>query len=514
MRGAVHDGLRGLIGGSLVGLGHALEVAHRRRIGRFRRHQEALRAKYGVGPETPIREYGPELAASIEAFARRAGDVRFAETSGSLAEPKRIAFTQARLNLAKWAYVDVFARAFASLPIRRKSLYVFSALESDTSLTAMLTGERGLPPYLSTLQAPYRVHAHPAIRALAETYPPSAVRLLILTVANPGVLYATNPSTLSAFLDDVAGDWKEVRSLVRTVVTRPASLDDDVHRILRRLVSRGSDLRLARVAETQEPLSLAEIAPAVEAYVCWTGGYVAPFLHRIERYLPPDRYRRIPMYSMSTETIETITSFVPGDAAFLPLAPGVLYELLPEDAPDDPAYLVDPESAQVGQLYSLVVSDGYGLVRYQTGDLFRVRRMVRGLPDLLFERRRGLTYSFTGEKLTGLQVASVIEETKQEVDLHGAYLALVPSRPADRLPAYKLALVGGDADVDPAAFDAKLQAVNPEYASKRRSGRLGGIELVKIDLPSFAARVGGARHEKSWESQFKFLPLYTKVWEG
>ena len=47
------------------------------------------------------------------------------------------------------------------------------------------------------------------------------------------------------------------------------------------------------------------------------------------------------MYAMSTETIETVPHFrADSEPAFLPLAPGVLYEFLElteEGAPDEPA---------------------------------------------------------------------------------------------------------------------------------------------------------------------------------
>ena len=72
------------------------------------------------------------------------------------------------------------------------------------------------------------------------------------------------------------------------------------------------------------------------------------------------------MYSMSTETLQTQTYVKGGRIHFLPYAPGVLYEFLPDGAPDDPSLLLGANALAVGETYCMVVSDAYGLRRYQT----------------------------------------------------------------------------------------------------------------------------------------------------
>ena len=51
----------------------------------------------------------------------------------------------------------------------------------------------------------------------------------------------------------------------------------------------------------------------------------------------------------------------------MPMAPGVLYELLPADAPDAPEHLIDPWDAVVGGLYPMVVGDEPVLIARATG---------------------------------------------------------------------------------------------------------------------------------------------------
>jgi hypothetical protein len=501
----VQDGLRFGIGAALTMLGHALEVRHRFRIARFEKTQARLRREYAI-EGAPILEYGPEVKASIEAAARGAP---MAETSGSTAEPKRIAYPPSRVRSAKLAFIDAFARAWAHTPLRRRSLYVFTSITEDRTLTGMMVEEPGLAPFFASLQAPYRVQHHPAMKALAHQYGSAAVRLWVLALSNPGVLYATNPSTLAQFLTELRED--HARALIRDFVRDEAKFNPAITRIAKRIESRGARARLRSIAASATPLSLLECAPAIEAYVCWTGGYVSPFLSRIEAMLPG--LRRIPMYSMSTETIETLPDFRFGETAFFPLAPGVFYEFIEDGLPDLAEHTRAPHHLETGKSYTMVVSDPYGLVRYQTGDVFRVKRMIGRLPDLHFERRRGLTYSFTGEKLTADQVSLAIDRMRAEdPSLAGCFFSLVPAE--GEHPNYRLMAIGA-ALKDPSAiadrFDRALAAINDEYRGKRESGRLGPIVCLPIGIEEFAQQVASTAPRPDWESQIKFLPLYPRA---
>ncbi|HEX3186579.1 MAG TPA: GH3 auxin-responsive promoter family protein, partial [Pyrinomonadaceae bacterium] len=358
MIGFLNDTLRFFIARVIILLGVVLDLRQRIRIRRFTTNQRRLRQKYRLHDDTPVVSYGAEVLDSINhAAAHARSGARFALTSGSTGEPKKILYTRTRLRTLKLTFSEMFARAVRAYGLKRTSLYVFSSLSHDTSLTSMLLNEPKLPSYLSTLQAPYRVQQHPVMRALADEYGAAAVRLWILTIANPGVLYATNPSTISTFFDELQTHWTACSRLIRDWHTQPDKFDRTARKIAQRLNSSNSSERLRLVTTSNKPLPLEHFAPAVRAYVCWTGGYVKPFLDRLANHLPPTRYRLIPMYSMSTETVETETVFRNGDAYFLPLAAGVVYEF-------DEVDLLTPNQVKIGETYEMVVSDAYGLRRY------------------------------------------------------------------------------------------------------------------------------------------------------
>ena len=100
MRAWVNDRLRDVIGYSIRLIGFFLTYLQNRRIRRYK----ACRVK-------------PDLRT----------DGRYALTSGSAGDPKRILYSTRRLQLCKRVFIDMFARACYAFRINRTSLYVFSS---------------------------------------------------------------------------------------------------------------------------------------------------------------------------------------------------------------------------------------------------------------------------------------------------------------------------------------------------------------------------------------------------
>ena len=511
-RGLANDLGRAAIAVVLHLAGHAAVLRHRARLALLPLREGQLRKRLGITSVTPVTR---ELPA---ADSGTGPGVPVALTSGTSGEPKRVPYPRERLRATRGVFVDGMLRLIARRRIRRPSLYVFGALDPDRSLSWLLVSDRRAPPWFVLLQAPYRAQWDPALRDLKEQYGAAALRLLVLTLSNPGVLYATNPSTLSAFFEELDTDWESASALVRQAVREPERLHPSARRLLRKLASIGSRKRLLRVAASPEPLPITAWAPGVTTYVCWTGGAVAPFLERLDRRLPAPRFTREPMYSMSTETIETVPDYREWETAFLPAAPGVWYEFL---EPASESRLLGARELRPGETYEMVVSHGFGLHRYATGDLFRVARFVGGHPDLRFLGRRGLGWSFTGEKLTAEQVGRAFEILDGEHPglRDDFWLALFPSNPGeDALPCHHLAVVGRSASEAgvPVGLGERLDDLlgeqNLEYRAKRESGRLGAVRSSTLASAEFLGRAsgGGPAHP---DSQFKFQPFYPRLWE-
>lgn len=479
---------------------------------RYTGTQAGLREAYGVGPETPIRGYDAELRAAMQAVP---GAV-LAETSGSTQRPKQIAYTRARMQATKKSFAMVTLRTAAALGSRRPIVFTLASLADDQSFTTLMT--RGAISRLDLWVTPHVALNHPDFTPLAGRYGVHALRLWALVLSNPGWLYSTNPSTQSAFFHALAGDWQRHTAFLRDFVADAGQFSAGVRAMARSIVAPGWKRRANAVLGAREALS-AEDWLAIEVVISWDGGNNGPHVRQVRDWLPSARF--VPMFSMSTETLETLTVWDAGQPKFLPIAPGVLYEFLPEHAPDDPALLLSPLDLAVAEAYVLVASDGHGLRRYMTEDVFECRGHHLGLPDLHFVRRRGLTWSFTGEKLTGAQVEAAWDRLAAgHPALAEVQATVIPTEPEDsRLPGYRIVLVApsGHVPVDapPAheisqSWERALGAINEEYRHKRETDRLLPAVAEWVDYDELARTLRGALNEdatRGWDSQFKLLPL-------
>ncbi len=496
-------------------VGWTLEGAFWLRLWRFSSVQRRLAAELGVDDATPCERHGPELDARLSRLhdeRRRQGvSVAWAMTSGSTREPKRILYTAERVRERHVNFFDGYARIFSRLGIFRRSFYVMASLREERSLTAILLNEDRVPSRIVCLQAPYRIQADPAICELADEYGDAALRLWIIVLSQPAMLYATNPSTLVAWLDSLDSDWEASSRLCRHWVANPERFAGRVRELARRIESPAGRKKLRWLGRQAARPSLDALLPGLRVSSSWDGGYVRPFVDRLRA---ASHARFVPLYSMSTETIETVPCIRSGEIGFVPAAPGVLYEFILED---DPSRVLGPAELVTGREYVMLVSDRHGLRRYNTEDVFEcVGQMRFGLPDLRFKRRTGVAYSFTGEKITGFQVEAALSRLRHSWRTDGPLPSFsVFPRPGDH-PGYELVQVGGSPPAESEMerlieeFERALSIENSEFSSKRSSGRLARTGYRSVSVEEFGRRVSGMERRGAWESQFKFLPLYTR----
>ena len=495
--------------------------AHRKAmhaVANFRTEQDRLQKLYGIEATTPCATYNEEMRQRIAALP----NVEWVKTSGSTREPKIIAFDTERLTGVKKSFAGVTLRSAAAIKAQRPIIFTLASLADDESFTAIMTNKP--PSQFDLWVTPHRALAIPALRSLTSQYSVHALRVWGLVLSNPGWLYSTNPSTQAGFFHALSAEWELHTQLLRDFVEKPSSFSASIHAIAKQIVSSGWRARAQRVLTSTSALAPTDWLE-LEAYCSWDGGNTAPFLRQLEGYLPSVDF--IPMFSMSTETLETLTIYQEGQPAFLTIAPGVYYEFLPEGSEDKPEQLIAAWELQAGRRYVMVVSDPYGLRRYVTEDVFLCKELVQGVPDLRFLYRRGLTWSYTGEKLTGEQLGEVYSElTRAFGALATAQLTTAPTHPeGQRLPGYTLLMatpgrvntqISLDTEEIAKRFDSLLGEINDEYASKRNSQRLHPPSARWIEFDTLAARLRGENSDtqnREWDSQFKLLPLLRKTLE-
>jgi hypothetical protein len=489
--------------------------------------QRWLRRRYAIDGTVPIRRWDRQVQDALVRRVVGGSDIRIASSSGSTATPKRIPYTRRRLRTIRRMSFETVAQAAWAHGIRRPSLFVLSSLLQDGSLSSLLLEEGKEPLLIGGLILPSRHIRQASGRSLVERFGPTAVRLWMMAVSSPSILYATNPSTLAVFLDAMRADWARCRRLASVTLHGGGELCGPLADILPKAAAPGWRTRLTTIAELAGPRAIDVLVPSLRCFCCWDGGYVGAYLERVSDRLGIS-LPHVPMYSMSTECIETRCTYVGGRPRYLPDAPGLLYEFLREDDPDEVGCLLKPHDLQSGGRYTMIVSDAHGLVRYQTEDVFECVDKVRGVPDLRFLRRRGLTYSFTGEKLTGAQVEIAIGRIlarSSDPAVRALQACLVPRVPRGpgraALPHYVLVLVHACrtrprvhlAEVA-GCFERELSGLNAEFAAKRASARLDATRSVLFAYDRFAECLTGATEPnmRGWDTQFKIVPLYNRLW--
>jgi hypothetical protein len=251
-----NDVALGVLGAMLPLIARLVQLWSKHLRRRFRSDQEALRRRYRIDDGTEIRGYDAVTRLSIENFAAQQAGVVFAETSGTTLTPKRIAYTPERFadstrqarGCAVWA-LDRYA-------VARPSIMVLSGLQRDRSYSSLVLDPRKRsPPYLKGLLEPAGYLWQDGFFPLIERYGLTAVRLWLAIVSNPGVLYATNPSTLATFLRELHADWSASRRLVRDY--RNGTLaDGPLERVFRRLGGSDAPARLDLAAYASETLPI------------------------------------------------------------------------------------------------------------------------------------------------------------------------------------------------------------------------------------------------------------------
>lgn len=318
---------------------------------------------------------------------------------------------------------------------------------------------------------------------------------------------AINPSTLISLRDLIAEHGERlVRDLREgTLDGLPcAEPDHEAARHLELVLDKGD-------------FSLTDVWPSLTLYSCWLSSSAGLYQSKLDAVLPG--VGKMPFMSCGTEGVTTI----PVDASLdsQPLAINqAFFEFVPAEVPLDELLESGAEvdtllfdQVEPGRDYHLIMTQGNGLHRLWSGDVYHVDRIVDGTPWIHFVHRDGVFHSFTGEKLTEGQVTQAIKQGMAANNLDSGLYMCGPHW-ADP-PHYVVVseVPRPDAELDrklSAAVDQELMAINIEYASKRDSGRLGALRFVTVAHDSITAYTESRRHPGN-PNQYKYKPFHKDV---
>ena len=219
----------------------------------------------------------------------------------------------------------------------------------------------------------------------------------------------------------------------------------------------------------------------LEFLACWTGGSMAWYLPRLAEWWGPLPVRDVGLLASEGRVTIPLADNTPAgvldiQAAFVEFVPAAQW-----DRPDAEALTV--REITTGADYTVVLTNSAGLVRYRLDDVVRVRGWIGQAPVLEFLHRAGRVSSVAGEKLTENQVVEAVRLAVQRLGLPPLDFVLTP-RWGDP-PCYVLSHAGPPTSELAQAVDRALAEQNEEYCSRRKSMRLGGLLVRRVERAAF-----------------------------
>lgn len=324
-------------------------------------------------------------------------------------------------------------------------------------------------------------------------------------------LATANPSSILRLLDQIRTDLPEIVTDMTSPGTELArGLPDDVkRRINERLpadLNRAAELRgwSGRTGD----LDLAVLWPGLRSVMTWLGGSCQVAASRVAKLLPPNA-QMIDAGYVASEVRGTIII----DAAHnlgLPLLTEVFFEFVPVDEWDTGGRRTRLlHEIEEGGEYHIVVTTAAGLVRYHMNDVVRVNGRIGRTPTFSFVRKgRGVT-NITGEKLSEDQVNEAMRRSFDELGASATFHLMVADVESQRYRCYVEFEPGCRPDMRRfgAQLDRALKDLNIEYAAKRASGRLAGVEAFLLKPGSGASYQRHLVAKGQREAQLKVLTL-------
>jgi len=334
------------------------------------------------------------------------------------------------------------------------------------------------------------------------------------------VIGTPNPSTILLLSRELAAHIERLLRDVRdgtldASLNIPAAIRASLVHTLRPDRARAGALQRAAAAGGGSLLPR-HVWPDMAFLACWKGGTVAPYIDQLAPYFGPDLPLR-DLGWLASECRGSVPLSDDGDAGVLAVGTNV-YEFFPttEDRKPRPTELLTVDQLDVGGRYLVYVTTAGGLCRYAMHDILEVTGFHLKTPTVRFVQKEKGIVSFTGEKLTEAQVLAAADDVLDQRRTDRSFIAAIGRPPSAGVEASYLFLV--EYDTPPGdlvgrraahALDQALGRHNIEYASKRKSGRLGPAVLRVLEAGQFDAYQRRALQSGARDGQFKILRLVT-----
>jgi len=436
------------------------------------------------------RPFIDDIAAGKKSVLTTESPHMFATTSGTTGAQKLIPITRGYMKEFRRASIVSGFNLLKDHPglVNGVALTVFSpAEEGRTSggipfgaISGKLFQEEPavVKRYISPL--PYEV-------CLIKDYESRYYTILRLALCLPVSVFMTlNPSTIVLLAKRLKTYGPNlVKDIAEGTITPPQPLPEHVAPAVSKLAVKNPERarELSRLLENNQFVPHM-IWPTLNVICCWTKAAASFYLMDF-----PELFADLPVSDVTYGASEGRGSVYMGKNRQMLAVRSHFYEFIPEAEIEsaNPTVLVASD-LEVGQNYHILFTTSGGLYRYHLNDVIKIVGMHNQTPLIEFQYKGGNVSSFTGEKITELQVTKAMSATLNELNIKARFFSLIPEfRPE---PHYEL-YFEAQSDTCPnnlaSAFDRQLANFNSEYATKRESERLSPVELKQLHPGTYEA---------------------------
>jgi len=297
----------------------------------------------------------------------------------------------------------------------------------------------------------------------------------LLRAGDLGLLSVWNPTFLLLLLDEIQ---HRVEPLARDLFDGTLRLpepDEDRFSTRRVRPARGRARVLQSAFRKEEKYRYRDIWPGLRLISCWADGLSREHANTIRKTFPGVTVQ--PKGLLATECVASFPLEAAGGS--VPACASHFFEFLPEaGGPPQPLHRLDE-----GADYTLVVTTGGGLYRYNMRDRIRVTHRWRGLPVIRFQGRIQLC-DLVGEKLEEQHVQSVLDRVLASRETRPRFLLFAP----ELTPAggFYTLFIEPDTPVPPAHQEAMLEEIdaglreNFHYGYARDLGQLESPRMLAL----------------------------------
>ena len=440
----------------------------------------------------------------------------FGLTSGTTDEPKFIPFTPRFIREYKHSTLLFVYRMVEDNPrlLEGKILSVFSPAREYKTGGGVWCGS--ISGWIAENQVPIvrNFYALPNnVMEIRDIHARYYTLMRIALTKNVGTLITANPSTILNLVKLVdQGKEGIIRDIHDGTLSVKGLVEKSIFQHIKSHLKKDplTAHRLEELAQKNDSFIPRLYWPNLQLIACWKGGTLFTYLDQFPNYFSDSTCVR-DIGLLATEGRLSIP-VVSGKDAGCPTIDSVFFEFIPEEDENQPSprtLLID--ELELGKNYFLVITTSSGFTRYKINDLVQVVDFLNQTPLIHFLNKGEHISSVTGEKISEHQVVTAVHDTAKEFNLHFSHFTMCPCW--SEIPYYVLLAEEhelGNRSLWPgfiARLDERLQELNIEYLSKRKSGRLDLIRLKVLEGNCFESRKKRGLHSEERVEQYKHVYL-------